>query len=122
MSVYRENIEAFIQVYQAGLIPEPDKQDLNKLVLNLPENDEDACEEIEKWLTVKTRGRVLTAYEEKLKAIVAAEKQNNDIALGPGKIKPNTSPNEPDETLKEQLTNAIQPASSTSNQSSEEDE
>lgn len=122
MSVYRENIEAFIQVYQSGLIPEPDQQDLRKLVVNLPENNAKICDEIEKWLKVETRGRVLTAYEEKLKAIIAAEKENNEIVLGPGKIRPNTSPNEPDETLKEQLTNAIQPASTTSNQSSEEDE
>ncbi|MDY6803789.1 MAG: hypothetical protein SXA11_08290 [Cyanobacteriota bacterium] len=122
MSVYRENIEAFIQVYQSGLIPEPDQQDLRKLVVNLPENNAKICDEIENWLKVETRGRVLTAYEEKLKAIIAAEKENNEIVLGPGKIRPNTSPNEPDETLKEQLTNAIQPASTTSNQSSEEDE
>ena len=122
MSVYRQNIQAFIQVCQAGLIPESDKQDLSQLVVNLPENNAQICEEIEKWLRVETRSKVFKAYQDNLTAIIAAKKQNNEILLGPGKMKPNTSPNEPDETLKEQLNNAIQPASTNSNQSSEEEE
>ena len=58
MSVYRQNIQAFIQVCQAGLIPESDKQDLSQLVVNLPENNAQICEEIEKWLRVETRSKV----------------------------------------------------------------
>lgn len=108
MSVFQSNINALIQTFQSGLIPEPDQQDLIQLLNNLPEKDEQICEEIENWLNVETRAKILTVYEEKLTAILAAEETQE---LGPGRTAAKTSPNQPGESLKEQLKNAIQPIS-----------
>lgn len=119
MSVPEQNIRAFIDVFQSGLIPEPHQQDLNRLVNNLPDKDELICQEIDNWLKVETRAGILTAYEERLRAIIDAE---NFIELGPGRTEPNTTPNQPGESLKEQLNNAIQPISKPFQPSVSEDE
>ena len=119
MSVYQQNVRAFIEVVQSGLIPEPDKQDLIRSVNNWPDNDEQICEEIEKWLEVENRGRISAAYDEKLGAIVAAEKP---IEMGPGNTHSNTPPDQPGETLKELLTNTLQPIYSSLKSSESEKE
>jgi len=111
MSTFKQQVNALIQTFQSGLIPEPDKQDLIQLVKKLPNNDREVCQEIDNWLKEESRAEILTAYEEKLQAIVVSNAANNPIQQGPGKTKPKTPPNQPGESLKETLENVIQPVS-----------
>jgi hypothetical protein len=107
----KQQVNALIQTFQSGLIPEPDKQDLIQLVKKLPDDDRQVCQEIDKWLKEESRVKILTAYEQKLQAIVVSNAAKKTTEQGPGGTKQKTPPNQPGESLKELLENGIEPIS-----------
>ena len=111
MSIFQQKANALIQTFQSGLIPESDQQDLIQLVKKLPENNSQAWQEIDNWLKVESRLKILTAYEQKLQAIVVGGAAKNTTEQGPWRTEPKTPPNQPGENLKELLENVIQPIS-----------
>ena len=118
----KQQVNALIQTFQSGLIPEPDKQDLIQLVKKLPDDDRQVCQEIDKWLKEESRVKILTAYEQKLQAIVVGNAAKNPTEQGPGGTKSNTPINQPGESSKEQLENGIKPISQPDEPSVSEEE
>lgn len=114
MSVYESSLLAFIGVIESGLIPQEDWRDLQNLPGNLPEDIEDIYETIEEWLQLEFRQPIREAYQQRWKALKAASSLSQDISppdfkkdLGVGNSKSPTPPNQPCQSLREQLINSI---------------
>lgn len=103
MSINKQAAIAFSQVIenQVNLIADENWQELNQLSNQLPEDDEEITEKIENWL--KSYPLLLQAYQQNLKSISLTEDGN----LGAGGAKSNSSQNQPSESSKELIQNAI---------------
>ncbi|MFN6525538.1 hypothetical protein [Nostoc sp. ChiSLP03a] len=109
MSVYQNSIQAFIQVLdsQSNLIPIQDWYELQQLPNQLPEDDEEISEILEKWLQSESRNQLLEAYKQNLKSLTAASPIDVDINIGIANSKSQTPVNQPSESSKELIDNAI---------------
>jgi hypothetical protein len=109
MSIYKNSVEAFIQVLdsKSKLISTPDWEELEKLSSQLPEDDEDISEIIENWLQPESRCQLLEAYKQNLKSLSAASPINVDRNIGIANSKSQTPANQPSESSKELIENAI---------------
>ncbi|MEH1843461.1 MAG: hypothetical protein V7L25_00190 [Nostoc sp.] len=116
MSVYKNSIDAFIQVLdsQSKLIPTQDWHELQQLSSQLPDDDEEISEIIENWLKPEYRSQLLEAYKQNLQSLSAASPIDLDKNLGIGNSKSQTPVNQPSESSKELLRNAIKGNSSLS--------
>ena len=105
MLVNKKAAIAFTQIIKnpANLISDQIRRELNQLSDLLPEDDEDIVEKIEDWL--KFHPSLLAAYKENLQSMdLSLTKDGN---LGPGGATSPTPANQPSESSKELIQNAI---------------
>ncbi|QHG15295.1 hypothetical protein [Nostoc sp. ATCC 53789] len=109
MSIYRNSIEAFIQVLnsQSNLIPTQDWNELQQLSSQLPEDNEEIVEILENWLQSESRNQVLEAYKQNLESITDKLPINVSTNIGIANSKSQTPVNQPSESSKELVDNAI---------------
>ncbi|MEH2230733.1 MAG: hypothetical protein V7K71_13975 [Nostoc sp.] len=109
MSISRNSIEAFIQVLdsQSKLIPTQDWNELQQLSSQLPEDNEEIVEILENWLQSKSRNQVLEAYKQNLESITDKLPINVSANIGIANSKSQTPANQPSESSKELVDNAI---------------
>jgi len=109
MSIYQQNARAFIDVINSNsdLISVSDRQELKKLIDNLPEDDSEICEQIEEWLEDKSRAKILAAYEEKLDEMSSPSSTETEKTLGPGGSQPTNTPSPESESLQKQIQQSI---------------
>ncbi|OYD93812.1 hypothetical protein CDG76_17730 [Nostoc sp. 'Peltigera membranacea cyanobiont' 210A] len=109
MSIYRNSIEAFIQVLdsQSKLIPTQDWNELQQLSSQLPEDNEEIVEILENWLQSESRNQVLEAYKQNLESITDKLPINVSTNIGIANSKSQTPVNQPSESSKELVDNAI---------------
>jgi hypothetical protein len=109
MSVYQNYIKAFVDVIesQSDLFSAQDWGELNQLASNVPNDDEEIAGKIGNWLESESRSQILQACEERLKALDVSSKIDFNGNLGPGKSTSSTPANQPSESSKEMLENAI---------------
>lgn len=117
MSIYRNSIEAFIQVLdsQSKLIPTQDWNELQQLSSQLPEDNEEIVEILENWLQSESRNQVLEAYKQNLESITDKLPINVSTNIGIANSKSQTPANQPSESSKELVDNAIKNNSPLSN-------
>ncbi|MDZ8108470.1 MAG: hypothetical protein RM338_22995 [Nostoc sp. DedQUE12a] len=108
MSVYERTIKAFIQIIetQSLLFSNKDWADLHELASNLPENTEEISTIIRSWLKLEQRNQIQEAFEIQRKNIPSSFSFSNQ-QLGPGGSKSPTPPDQPSESSKELIENAI---------------
>jgi len=113
MSINKQAAIAFSQVIknQVNLIADENWEELNQLSNQLPENDEEITEKIENWL--QSYPLLLEAYQQNLKSMNLYLTEDGN--LGPGGAKSNSSQNQPRESSKELIQNAIKENSPLSN-------
>ena len=109
MSIYRNSIQAFIQVLdtQSKLIPTQDWNELKQLSSQLPEDNEEIVEILENWLQPESRNQLLEAYKQNLKSLTVASPIDVDRNIGIANSKSQTPVNQPSESSKELVDNAI---------------
>ncbi len=109
MSVYRNSVLAFIQVLnsQSKLIPTQDWNELQQLSSQFPEDDEEISEILENWLQPESRSQLLEDYKQYLKSLTAASPIDVDRNIGIANSKSQTPANQPSESSKELIENAI---------------
>ncbi|MEA5606446.1 hypothetical protein [Nostoc sp. UHCC 0252] len=111
MSIYKNGIQAFIQVLdsQSNLIPTQDWKKLQQLVNQLPEkeDDEGIVEILEKWLKLESCSQLLEVYKQNVQSFIAKYPIAPDETLGLGGSQSLTSANQPSQASKELLENAI---------------
>lgn len=109
MSISRNSIEAFIQVLdsQSNLIQTPDWNELQQLSSQLPEDNEEIVEILENWLQPESRNQVLEAYKQNLESITDKLPINVSANIGIANSKSQTPVNQPSESSKELVDNAI---------------
>ncbi|MEH2366644.1 hypothetical protein [Nostoc sp.] len=109
MSISRNSIEAFIQVLdsQSNLIPTQDWNELQQLSSQLPEDNEEIVEILENWLQSESRNQVLEAYKQNLESITDKLPINVSTNIGIANSKSQTPANQPSESSKELVDNAI---------------
>ena len=114
MSIYENSVQAFIYLLESksDLFSTQDWSELNQLASSLSEDTEEIAEEIENWLQPESRSQILQAYEERLKALTSSSTIDLDKNLGFGNTKSPTPPNQPSESSRELLDNAIKKNSS----------
>ena len=111
MSIYTNSTRAFIELFESGLISTQEWNEFNQQTRNLLENEE-ICEAIENWL--ESRPEILQAYEEQMEILQSSSSIDLDKDLGPGKTNSPTPPNQPSQSSRELLDNAIKKNSSAS--------
>lgn len=109
MSIYRNSIKAFIQVLdsQSKLIPTQDWNELQQLSSQLPEDNEEIVEILENWLQSESRNQILEAYKQNLESITNELPINVSANIGIANSKSQTPANQPSESSKELVDNAI---------------
>lgn len=109
MSISRNSIEAFIQVLdsQSKLIPTQDWNELQQLSSQLPEDNEEIVEILENWLQPESRSQLLEAYKQYLKSLTVVSPIDVDRNIGIANSKSQTPVNQPSESSKELVDNAI---------------
>ncbi|MBD2511232.1 hypothetical protein H6G91_28945 [Nostoc muscorum FACHB-395] len=109
MSISRNSIEAFVQVLdsQSKLIPTQDWNELQQLSSQLPEDNEEIVEILENWLQSESRNQVLEAYKQNLESITNKLPINVSTNIGIANSKSQTPVNQPSESSKELVDNAI---------------
>ncbi|WP_341525802.1 hypothetical protein WKK05_24945 [Nostoc sp. UHCC 0302] len=109
MSISINSIEAFIQVLnsQSNLIPTQDWNELQQLSSQLPEDNEEIVEILENWLQSESRNQVLEAYKQNLESITDKLPINVSANIGIANSKSQTPANQPSESSKELVDNAI---------------
>ncbi|BDI14965.1 hypothetical protein ANSO36C_07670 [Nostoc cf. commune SO-36] len=109
MSVYRNSVLAFIQVLdsQSKLIPTQDWNELHQLSNQLPEDNEEISEILENWLQRESRSQLLEDYKQYLKSLTAKFPIDVDTNIGIANSKSQTPANQPSESSKELIENAI---------------
>jgi hypothetical protein len=108
MSVSERTIKAFIQVIesQSTLLSIEDWTDLRELASNLPEDTEEISTIIRSWLKPEERNQIQEAFELQRKNIPSSFSFANQH-LGIGGTQSPTPPNQPSQSSKELLENAI---------------
>ena len=109
MSVYRNSIQAFIQILDSpsNLISLQDWDELQQLSSSLPEDDAEISEMLENWLRTESHSQLLAAYKQNLQKISATSTIDVSINIGIGGSKSQTPANQPSPSSKELLDNAI---------------
>ncbi|MBW4630488.1 MAG: hypothetical protein KME30_00890 [Iphinoe sp. HA4291-MV1] len=109
MSIYDNNIQAFIKVIesQSHVISTNDWAKLHQLSGNLSEDKEEIAERIENWLQPESRRQILQAYSKELELLISSNPIDLDVNLGMGGSKSPTPANQPSPFLKQLLDNAI---------------
>ncbi|MEH2252480.1 hypothetical protein [Nostoc sp.] len=117
MSIYDNNIQAFIKVIelQPDVISTADWAELHQISSNLSEDKEEISEIIENWLQPEFRSQILQAYRQQLELLSSSHSIDLDINLGIGGSKSPTPPNQTSPSSKELLDNAIKKNSPLSN-------
>ena len=110
MSISENSIQAFIQVIESesNLISHQDWVELNQLASNLPEDAEEISEKIENWLQLDSRNQIYQAYDRQLQQVPSSLSfRDLDVNLGMANSQSPTKPNQPSQSFKELLDNAI---------------
>ncbi|OUL20363.1 hypothetical protein [Nostoc sp. 106C] len=109
MSIYDNNIQAFIEVIelQPDVISTDDWAELQQISSNLSADKEEIAEFIENWLQPESRSQILQAYRQQLKLISSSHPIDLNINLGIGGSKSPTPPNQPSPSSKELIENTI---------------
>ncbi|GET44502.1 hypothetical protein [Microseira wollei] len=109
MSVSYTSIQAFVNVLESkpDLISSQDWVELDQLASNLPEDAEDITEKLENWLKPESHSQIFQAYKQILTELIASSPINSNANLGIGKTKSSTPVNQPSESAKQLLENAI---------------
>ncbi|WP_375515804.1 hypothetical protein [uncultured Nostoc sp.] len=109
MSIYRNSIQAFIQVLdsQSKLILTQDWNELQQLSSQLPEDNEEIVKILENWLQPESRNQLLEAYKQYLKSLTVVSFIDVDRNIGIANSKSQTPVNQPSESSKELVDNAI---------------
>jgi hypothetical protein len=109
MSISRNSVLAFIQVLdsQSKLIPTQDWNELQQLSNQLPEDNEEISEILENWLQPESRSQLLETYKQNLKSLTVASPIDVDRNIGIANSKSPTQVNQPSESSKELVDNAI---------------
>ena len=110
MSIYENSIKAFIQVIESksDLISHQDWVELHQLASNLPEDAEEISEEIENWLQLDSRNQIYQAYDRQLQQVPSSLSfRDLDVNLGMGNSQSPTKPNQPSQSYRKLLDNAI---------------
>ncbi|MGH7998056.1 MAG: hypothetical protein ACREPR_01105, partial [Brasilonema sp.] len=97
MSIYDNNIQAFIKVIesQPHVISTQDWAELHQLSGNLSEDKEEIAERIENWLQPESRRQILQAYGKQLELLISSYPIDLDVNLGMGGSKSPTPLNQP---------------------------
>jgi hypothetical protein len=109
MSVYRANIEAFLQAIesQPNLLSIQDWAELEKIKSDLPEDDdEEILEILENWLSLESRSQIRAAFENQRNNISSSSSLSS-VTLGRNNSQSSASPDKPSESSKELLDNII---------------
>ncbi|MEH2330932.1 hypothetical protein [Nostoc sp.] len=108
MSVSKRTIKAFIQIIesQSMLFSTKDWADLHELASNLPEDTEEISTIIRNWLQLEQSNQIQEAFEIQRKNIPSSFSFSNQ-QLGIGNSKSPTPPDQPSESSKELIENAI---------------
>ncbi|MDK2410893.1 CHAT domain-containing protein [Aphanizomenon sp. PH219] len=108
MSAYQRTIQAFVKLIESesSLFSREDWDDLDKLASNLPEDSEEISSEIRNWLELESRSQIKQAFDKKRQEI-PSELNKSETTLGPGGAKSPTQTNQPSESSKELIGNAI---------------
>ena len=108
MSAYQRTIQAFVKLIESesSLFSREDWDDLDKLASNLPEDSEEISSEIRNWLKLESRSQIKQAFDKKRQEI-PSELNKSETTLGPGGAKLPIPLNQPSESSKELIQNAI---------------
>ncbi|MEH2215235.1 hypothetical protein [Nostoc sp.] len=110
MSVYKNSIQAFIQQildYKPELISTQDREKLQQLSSQLPDDNDEISEILENWLKLESRSQLLEAYKQYLILFAAEFPIDGDTNIGIANSKSQTQANQPSEPSKELVDNAI---------------
>jgi len=112
MSAYQRTIQAFVKLIESesSLFSREDWDDLDKLASNLPEDSEEISTEIRNWLKLESRSQIEQAFDKKRQEIrqeIPSELTNSENTLGLGGAKLQIPLNQPSESSKELIQNAI---------------
>ena len=110
MSTYKNSIQAFIQVIESesNLMSHQDWVELHQLASNLSEDAEEISERIENWLKPDSRNQIYQAYDRQLQQVLSSSSSIDlDVNLGMGNSQSPSKPNQPSQSYKELLDNAI---------------
>lgn len=111
MSIYTNSTRVFIKLFESGLIKTQEWNKFYQQTRNLLENEE-VSEAIENWL--ESRPEILQAYEEQMEILKYSSSIDSDRDLGPGRTPSPTPPNQPSQSSRELLDNAMKKNSSSS--------
>lgn len=92
---------------QSKLIPTQDWNELQQLSSQLPEDNEEIVEILENWLQPESRNQLLEAYKQHLKSLTVVSPIDVDRNIGIANSKSQTPVNQPSESSKELVDNAI---------------
>lgn len=104
MSVNKKAALAFNSILEnpSDLLTNENWQELQQLSQELPDDDEEVTEKIETWL--KSQSSLLEVYKQNLNKM---DSSLTDVDMGAGATKSPTPPNQPSESSKELIQNAI---------------
>ena len=116
MSAYQRTIQAFVKVIESesSLFSQEDWLSFTELINNLPDDSEKIASEIRNWLKLESRSQIKQAFDNKRQEI-PSELTKSETTLGPGGTTSPTQPNQPSESSKELIGNAIKVNSPLSN-------
>ena len=108
MSAYQRTIQAFVKLIESesSLFSREDWDNLDKLASNLPEDSQEISTEIRNWLKLESRSQIKQAFDKKRQEI-PSELTKSENTLGLGGAKWPTPANQPSESSKELIQNAI---------------
>ena len=106
MSTYVASTQAFINLYETGIISEQALTEIYQQTRHL-EDDEDIAEGIETWLKSQNDSQLLQTYQDKLNQFTPPISLESLETIGPGKTKSQTKPGEANPTSRELLDNII---------------
>ena len=108
MSAYQRTIQAFVKVIESesSLFSQEDWLSFTELINNLPDDSEKIASEIRNWLKLESRSQIKQAFDKKRQEI-PSELNKSETTLGPGGAKLPIPLNQPSESSKELIQNAI---------------
>ncbi|KKD39497.1 MAG: hypothetical protein WAN66_19400 [Limnoraphis robusta] len=106
MSIYLASTQAFINLYETGIISQESFNQVYQQIQDL-EDDEDIAETIEVWLESPNNSQLLKAYKNQLRELTASTYLESGKTLGIGNTKSPTPVGEPNPTSRELLDNIM---------------
>lgn len=104
MSIY--STQAFIDLFESGLISSQELEEVHQQTYR-SQDDDDIGDAIVEWLKSASRQGIFETYQQKLTEIIAASPNDLNKSLGAFDSKSPTQPNQPSQSAREMLDNAI---------------